>query len=421
MKIINTLLDRNGESHFDWPLLVLMYLISFFGVLCIAIARYDPAVESEYSVLQHILASRSGQMQCVWMLLSPFVIFIMVSIPVEIYKNSCSLIYFGVLFLLVITLALSKAVNGINSWLETGIGRAVQPCEFAKISVLLIMAKQFSKSEKPMNTLKDFMTVGLQVGIPAVVVLLQGETGSVIVIGAMFIVMTAFANVDWKLWWAMILAVSLGIAVIIGYAVITNSDDYRILRLLAFTDPQKYSESGGYQLLQSQKAIGAGKLTGNRLFRADSMSTLGFVPESSTDFIFSVVGEAFGFYGSAGLVLAYFLLILRLTILAHNTGDRFSRLIIYGVAGMFFFHVFENIAMNVGLMPITGIPLPFMSYGGSSYITNTACISLVLCAVKSRDFANAPGTAGKTGYKLSPRLQRSLRKPIPGGKGTAAK
>ena len=143
MKIINTLLDRNGESHFDWPLLVLMYLISFFGVLCIAIARYDPTVESEYSVLQHILASRSGQMQCVWMLLSPFVIFIMVSIPVEIYKNSCSLIYFGVLFLLVITLALSKAVNGINSWLETGIGRAVQPCEFAKISVLLIMAKQF--------------------------------------------------------------------------------------------------------------------------------------------------------------------------------------------------------------------------------------------------------------------------------------
>lgn len=399
---------RRGRAHFDWPIIAIVYLISLFGILCISIAMYNPENGTDLSILGHILSSRSGQMQCAWVLVSIPLLFFIVQFPPERMKALSWLAYITVLLILVITLSLATAVNGIKSWLDTGFGRSIQPCEFAKLSVLLILARELSKSDKPMGTLKDFFRVILLVGIPAGIVLLQGETGSVIVIGAMFLVMTYFARIDMRLWFGMIALMSILIAGIIGYNIISGSDDYRILRLLAFTDPSKYSESGGYQLLQAQNAIGSGQLTGIGFYRSDSMSTLGYVPESSTDFIFSVVGESFGFIGSCALILAYLILIIRMAVLGRYTSDAYGRLLIYGVMGMLLFHVFENIGMNIGLMPITGIPLPFMSYGGSNYLTNMVGIGIVLSVVKHR--SNLTGLDSQGGWKLSGSLLRAERK-----------
>ena len=218
-------------------------------------------------------------------------------------------------------------------------------------------------------------------------ILWQGETGTVIVIVFMFVVMMYFAGVDLKIIFGIVGVGAIGIGAIVAYGLLDDDPDYRILRLLAFMDPQKYRETGGYQIIQAQRAIGSGQLTGIGTFVTGSFTTLGFVPESSTDAIFTVVGESFGFVGCVALLAAYLFMVLRMLYLARFTEDRFGRLVIIGVMSMLFFHVFQNVAMSLGLMPITGIPLPFMSYGGSNYITNVAAIALVLNVAKNRSIA----------------------------------
>lgn len=376
--------SRRSRAHMDIPLLVAVYALSLFGLICIAIAMFVPDSSTDTSWLGYILSSRSGQMQLVWILISPIPLFILLNVPLELIRARLSFFYYAVLILLFITMVLATAVNGIKSWLNTGLGRAVQPCEFAKLTVMLALAKELSASEKPVATFRDFLRICYLVGVPTLIVLLQGETGSVIVIGAMFIIMLFFSGADIRLVLGIVAVLLMGIAFIVVYALVSNSDDYRILRLLAFTDPEKYSSSGGYQLLQAQKAIGAGQLTGVGMFQLDSMATLNFVPESSTDFIFSVIGESFGFIGSMCVLGVYLFIVLRMLFLARYTADKFGRLIIIGVMGMLLFHIFENIAMNTGLMPITGIPLPFISYGGSNYLTNIAGVTLVLNVTKNR-------------------------------------
>ncbi len=376
--------SRRSRAHLDVPLLVAVYALSFFGLMCIAIAMFVPDSSSDTSWLGYILSSRSGQMQLVWILISPIALGILLNVPIELIRARLNFIYYAVLILLFITMVLATAVNGIKSWLNTGLGRAVQPCEFAKLTVMLALAKELSASEKPVATFRDFLRICYLVGFPTLIVLLQGETGSVIVIGAMFLIMLFFSGADIRLVLGIIAVLLVGIAFIVVYALVSNSDDYRLLRLLAFTDPEKYSSSGGYQLLQAQKAIGAGQLTGVGMFQLDSMATLNFVPESSTDFIFSVIGESFGFIGSLCVLGVYLFIVLRMLFLARYTADKFGRLIIFGVMGMLLFHIFENIAMNTGLMPITGIPLPFISYGGSNYLTNIAGVTLVLNVTKHR-------------------------------------
>ena len=137
----------------------------------------------------------------------------------------------------------------------------------------------------------------------------------------------------------------------------------------------------------SQKAIGAGQLTGQGTFLSGSWTTLGYVPESSTDAVFTVVGESFGFVGCAAVLLTYLFIILRMTFIARFTRDKFCQLVIIGVVSMLLFHVFQNVAMCMGIMPITGIPLPFLSYGGSNFISNIASIALVLNIARGGNIA----------------------------------
>ena len=370
---------KRNEGKFDWALVIAVYALSMFGVLCIAMARYVPAETEGLPLLNKILGNRSSMWQSIFLMVSPVVMGAIVAIPTEVYRARARLVYYGVIALLLITLVAGQASSNLRGWLKSSIlGRSIQPSEFAKLSILLMLARQLSRSEKPMDNFRDFMRTMIIVGLPSLVILAQGETGTVIVIVFMFMVMIYFAGVDIRIILAFLLIGTLAIGAIVAYGMLSETSDYRILRLLAFMDPQKYKQSGGYQIIKSQTAIGAGQLRGVGTFLPGSWTTLGFVPESSTDAIFSVVGESFGFIGCSLVLLTYLFIILRMTFLARFTPDKFCRLVIIGVASMLLFHVFQNVAMSMGLMPITGIPLPFLSYGGSNFISNIAAVALVL-------------------------------------------
>lgn len=381
---------RRSLAHFDWPLLVAVYALSIFGVYCITMATYDTDVSSGLPLLNKILNSRSSMWQSIFLLVSPVIIAVVMAVPTEIYRARARLAYYAVLGLLVVTLVAGEVSNGLKGWLKSNIlGRSIQPSEFAKLSILLLLARQLSRSEKPMGKFKDFMRTMLMVGVPSLVVLVQGETGTVIVIIFMFMVMMYFAGVDFRILLGIAAVGAIGVGMIVAYGLMAEDTDYRILRLLAFLDPQKYSASGGYQIIKSQTAIGAGQLTGVGTFQDGSWTTLQFVPESSTDSIFSVVGECFGFVGCMAVLAVYLFIVLRMLYLARFTNDKFSQLVIIGVMSMLFFHVFQNVAMSIGYMPITGIPLPFLSYGGSNFVTNIIGVALVLNVTKGRSAASA--------------------------------
>ncbi len=384
--------SRRSREHFDWPLLLVTYGLALFGIVCIAVATFDPDNGTDLSLLNYVVNSSSASWQAIFCLASPVVVAVVMAIPMEIYRARARLIYYSVVVLLLVTLAAATAVAGINAWLTVGWGRTIQPCEFAKLAILIMLARTLSAKEKPMGTLKDFVRTCVILGIPALVTLLQGETGTVIVMVVMFMAMIYFAGVDIRIILGFVLAGVLLIGAVFGYAIISNSTDYRITRILSFLDPSKYSSSGGYQILKSQMAIGSGGLNGIGTFIVGSVSQLDYVPEDHTDFIFSVIGEAFGFKGCCLVLAAYLFMLLRMLYLARFTTDKFGRLIITGVMAMFFLHVFENIAMTVGLMPITGIPLPFLSYGGSNFMTNIASIALVLNVTRSRNVASTLNT-----------------------------
>lgn len=383
--------DRRTRAHLDIPLLVITYMLALFGVYCIAIATFNPDKGTDLSVLNYVFNSNSASWQAVFCMASPLILGFLVAVPYELMRVQGRLAYYGIIVLLLLALA-SEAISGVSSWIPIGRGRTIQPAEFIKIGIILMLARSFTSTEKPFNSLRNAIyNLGL-FGIPVLITLAQGEVGSVLVMCVIFYIMLYFADAEpWLLLTIMILAI-IAVFGLFGYMMVSGSQSFRLQRILSFLNPEEYKNSGGYQILNSQLAIGSGGKTGIGTFVTGSLSQLNYVPEDWTDFIFSAIGEAFGFVGCVGVIIAYFLLLLRMFYLAHYTADKYGRLIIYGVMAMFFAHIVENIGMTVGLLPITGIPLPFLSYGGSNFVTNMAGIGLVLNVVKNRSSATAINT-----------------------------
>jgi rod shape determining protein RodA len=363
-----------------------MYIMMLLGVLFISVATYNPSVSADLPLINKIMSSESGRWQAIFTIASPVAVWFIVSIPYERIKPFVRLFYYIIMFLLVLVIGTSS-IRNVSAWFRLTLGRMFQPSEFAKLAMILMLARSISLDEKPMSTFKSAVKLIGAFLLPALLTLLQGEAGTVIVMAVIFYVMIYFGGADWK--WLLGLAIMAAIAIglIFGYGIISGSDDYRLLRILSFIDPTKYAQSAGLQILNSQEAIGSGGLNGIGFFITGSHSQLNFVPEDWTDFVFATIGEAVGFVGCVAIILLYFLIVLRMLYLARYTADEFGRLIIIGVTAMMFFHVFQNIAMTIGIMPITGIPLPFLSYGGSNLLTNVAGVSLVLNVTKNRSVA----------------------------------
>ncbi len=385
--------NRRTRAHIDVPLILLVAGLSLFGVIAVCVATY-PIDSTAETLLAHITQSTSAMRQCFFLLLAPVILTVMVNIPFHIIKRFTTFMYYAATVLVLVVWVFNRA-EGVKAWLDVIWGMTIQPSEFIKLTMILMLAKELAAEDKPMSTLKDFIRIMGRVLLPGVIILASGETGSLIVIVFLFAVMLFFSNVDMRLLLSMAAVAILAVLALYGFMIATGIEDYRLSRILAFFNPELSPLDDAYQMRQSQIAIGSGGFSGIGMFVDGAMSQLNYVPADWTDFIYATIGEAWGFVGCFSILIVYLLIILRMLYLARYTRDKYGMLIIIGVMGMLLFHVFENIGMALGLMPITGIPLPFLSYGGSNMTTNMGGIGLVLNVTKNRSLSgnfSAPQT-----------------------------
>lgn len=387
--------SRRSRAHFDWPLVLLVYAMALFGVLCVTVATFSTSSDLESTPLNYIVASYYGMRQTLFVLVSPLVVGFLTFFSYEIVHRRTMLFYYLACGLLAITLVTNQA-QGVKAWTDIIWGYTIQPSEFIKLACIIVTAKYLETEYDPMTNFRSIFKLGVLMGIPWMLTLAQGEMGSIIVMVFVFGVMMYFGGLRFRIIAAIIAAGAIAIALLYGYMMASGSDSYRLERILSFVDPTLVDESAVYQVSNSKIAIGSGGLHGRGTFVQGAFSQLDYVPEDWTDFIFSTIGEAFGFVGCALVILGYLLIVLRMLYLARYTMDRFGQMVIIGVMAMMLFHVFENIGMTTGLMPVTGIPLPFLSYGGSNMMTNMAGVGLVLGVVKNRSAAAMPSAAPQT-------------------------
>jgi rod shape determining protein RodA len=302
-----------------------------------------------------------------------------------------------------------------HSWLSVGGHQIGQPSELAKVATVLMLARFLSGRKEPPRSLKDLVGPSLIVGIPCVLVLRQPDLGSALVFIGIYFAMLfwagvrprmlfllaspvislllAFNTLAWSLWmitfviilitwrpyvwdWVVFLTANVAMGAV-AMPLWKRLAPYQQNRLLTFLNPEVDPRAAGYHAIQSKVAIGSGGWFGTG-YTGGPQKRLAFLPEQHTDFVFSVVGEELGFVGvlvALTLFLALFLVLLRI---ARRATDPFSSLAVFGIVGLFFTHVFENVGMTVNLMPITGIPLPLFSYGGSFFIICALCLGLAL-------------------------------------------
>lgn len=281
------------------------------------------------------------------------------------------------LLLLVYIPGLGIEVYGSRAWINLGVV-TMQPSELVKILFILIMAWYLNNNKDDLYNFRCLLKAGA-IAAPIIAIVLKEDLGSALVFCAIWVVMVFYAGIDIK---AFLKFLAIVLAMVpVAYVLMA---DYQRARLEAFLHPDNLSLPGNYQVFQSKVAIGSGGLFGKGLFHG-ALKESDFIPVQTSDFIFSVIGEELGLIGGIVVIVLFGVLLIRMMHILYDSLDFYGALIISGVIGMFTFQIFENIAMTMGLMPVTGITLPFLSYGGSSIISNMIAIGLVLnVAVRSK-------------------------------------
>jgi rod shape determining protein RodA len=397
-----------GWQGLDWVLLALPVVLTIFGAIVIHSTQRN--TETVAYGLNHAILGLIGLILALWLS----------RIRYENLFNWQWIVYGAVNLLLVAVMFVGTVGGGAQSWLNIG-GFFVQPSEFAKLSIIITLAAMLSRRDA--SSLWGVARVLAVIVLPWILVFLQPDLGTSLVFGAITLGMLYWANCNpgwlvlfvsplvaallfhlvlpgWLVWslamgliawftlpwrWfstATATAVNL-VSGKLGDIVWGLLQDYQKDRLVLFLDPDKDPLGGGYHLIQSRIAIGAGKLWGQGLGQG-SQTQLSFIPEQHTDFIFSAVGEEWGFVGAMVVIAAYWLLCFRLVIIAQNAKDDFGSLLVIGVLSMIVFQVTINIGMTIGLAPITGIPLPWLSYGRSALLTNFIALGIVESVVNFR-------------------------------------
>jgi|UniRef100_UPI004049568A rod shape determining protein RodA len=271
----------------------------------------------------------------------------------------------GVIGLIIVLIpGLGLEVNGAQAWIGLPGGFQIQPAELAKISIIvgmsLILSERTHDSNEP--TSRDVLQALLVAGIPVLFILLQPDMGTVFIISASVVTIIAISGAPSRWVVGLILVAVLGAFGATKTGVINS---YQVNRLQSFVNPNADTLGTGYQLRQARITVGSGGFLGTGLFEGPQTNGR-FVPEQQTDFIFTVAGEQLGFVGSAGILILYLIILMRAFSIARRANDPYGRLVATGITAWFAFQIFENIGMTLGLMPMTGVPLPFLSYGGSS-------------------------------------------------------
>lgn len=374
-------MDRKKKvgERFDWSLTLILFLL--FLVSCISI--YSGQASGQYGETNFLLQ------QIFWYFVGAVIIAVVMYFDSEQLRKLTWILYgIGALILLILGVApvtdFTPKINGAQSWFIIPHVGSIQPSEFMKVFLILALSKTvFQHNEKYfVRTLEtDFILlvkIGLVTGFPILLVMMQPDLGTSLVFLAIMTGIIFISGITWKI----ILPLYGSIAAIGGfilYLVIwapkvlekyLHVDTYQLNRIYAWLDPENHA--AGYHLSNSLKAIGSGLLTGKG-FGARKV----YIPESHTDFIFSVIGEEYGFIGGSIVIGLFFILIYHLTKTALESKDSYNAYICVGIISMITFHVFQNIGMTIQVLPITGIPLPFISYGGSSLMGNMFAMGLV--------------------------------------------
>lgn len=353
----------------DYVTLALVYLIAIASLIII-----DSSSASAGLYYMH--------RQMIWLILGSIAMAVMVWIPYEKFQKLSPYLYWLSILLLGLVIVHGQTRLGAQRWIAVGPFQ-LQPSEFAKIAVVITLATHLAKKPS-LSRWRDLISPFLHVALPMLLILKQPDLGTALVFVAIMAGMLFMAGAPV---WKLILIFPGGFAFVVLWiylALMVHSvhiplpmHHYQLNRLLIFLHPNQDPLGTGYNVIQSRIAVGLGGLWGQGLFGAHA-NQLSFLPEASTDFIFAVIAEELGFVGSMSLIFVYLLLLARGTYIAIQAKDRFGLLLASGVVAMFAFHVFESAGMVSGIMPVAGVPLPFMSYGGSAFLADSAGVGILL-------------------------------------------
>lgn len=405
----------------EWPLVALALTLTGLGTLMVYSAGQTDVPNFVVNL---------WKTQIVWALLGVGAAFAVTRMSVRFLEWVSAPVYLGATFLLLLLIFIGEGAGtaaSTKSWLAIGGVRLGQPSELAKIAVVLMLARVLSSQREAARGLRDLWQPALVAGIPWLLIMAQPDLGTGLVFIGIFFAMMFWSGVSWPL---LLMAASPGISLVLAFGpgvwgawfillcaliawkrptwiessalVLANVvmgvvapilwdtlNPYQQRRLLVFLDPSADPRNSGYHLIQSQVAIGSGGFFGKG-FTIGSQKRLAFLPEQETDFIFAVLGEEFGFVGVAVTLVLYCVLLLRTTRIAARSGNPFASLVAFGLTAAFFTHILVNVGMTIGLMPITGIPLPFFSYGGSFMLTCWLSIG-ILALVSAEGRGKADG------------------------------
>lgn len=376
------MLDRRMLRNID--LLFVFFLILLLGssILILSTASLNVIKSQPYYYVK---------VQTLWIATGLVLCAAVALIDYQKLRNLTWWIYGFNILLLLAVFAFGESAKGAQRWIPITSSFNIQPSEFAKLFIIITFADFLAKRQGQLNRFRDFILPFIFVVVPMLLIFKQPDLGTTLVFAAIFIGMMFVAGANpWKFGGLLVGgAVVVGVALWLHFSTNLPSwlqwaqgmplpmKDYQLKRLTIFMNPAADTSGDGYHIIQSLWAIGSGGLWGKG-YRGGTQGQLNFLPEHHTDFIFSVVGEEFGFIGTITLLFLFCILLLRAINIAMKSRDVYGTLIASGIVSMFTFHILVNVGMTSGIMPVTGIPLPLISYGGSAMWTNMVAIGLLL-------------------------------------------
>ncbi len=362
-------------KRYDFSFLGSMFAIFLVGVLNLYSATHSQSHEGLNTLYRS---------QVMWYLLATgTAILVSVAFSPKTFERISYLVYGVTLFLLLLVMVMGDVGMGAQRWLEIGPIR-MQPSEFMKLGLAMALARYFSRvSPERELSLGDLWVPGLIAGVPAVMVIVQPDLGTGMLLLLIFALIIFYKRLKWRT------IITLGVGALVAGVLMYNFGlrEYQRKRIHTFIDPYADAKGSGYNAIQSEIAIGSGRLFGKG-FKNSSQASLQYLPENHTDFVFAIFNEEHGFFGAVFLIVLYLILFMRLVWLASSVQRFYDSVLVVGILGIFFWHTFVNMSMVSGIMPIVGVPLPMMSYGGSAMLTYGVCIGIVTGISNSRNFFN---------------------------------
>ncbi len=375
-----SLYDKKDLKSIDWFTIALVFALVGFGLvaLCSVLATPFDGTERGISDIIARLNLDYVQRQCINFLVGLAAMIVVMLFDYSIFKPFTPYLYIANVGLLALLFLFGKIRGGAQGWFVfDSLSRNIQPGELMKVTLVMQLARVASTAMDRDGSILHFKDIALAVGytiVPFALIALQPDFGTAFVLLIILIFVLFAAKIKWR--YIIGAAVAAGTAMPLAYFFIFTEKQQE--RIISFLNPEYDPLGAGYQVGQSKVVIGSGRLMGKGFFNRSTLAQLKYVPERHTDFIFSGIVEGVGFVGGVILIVAFFVLAFRWLYIALKARDNFGMLLTVGVIAMLIAHVFENIGMTIGLMPMTGIPLPFISYGGSNMLTNMIGVGIVL-------------------------------------------